>query len=142
MGFSHDWSIISVGNYGVRILNWADTKKLTNIPIHQKEIRDMMFSPSQTDLLLTVGMDNKAFLTNIHTTTQAVSFSTDSPIWSCAFNCVDPNKLYLGMGNGQIAVYDLRKPKEVVENYLFPNDRTPVGRIQFIPPSYQHRYSL
>ena len=128
-----------MGNYGVRIWNWADAKELFNVPIHQKEVRDMIFNPSHLDQLLTVGMDKKAYLTNIHTLTQVLGFSTDSPVWSCAFNCLDPNILYLGLGNGQIAVYDLRKPKEVVEYYTFPKDKTPVGTIQFVCPSYHHR---
>jgi len=124
--------------FGIRRLNLLDMKLNQQTPIHQKEIRDMEFSPHQSDTLLSVGMDKKAILTDVRLNVSVQTYNADCPLWSCAWSSVSQHLFYAGGSNGMLLTYDLRNPREHASSVLVTNTETsPVAGICFVPPSYQ-----
>ncbi|KAI5734234.1 hypothetical protein M8J77_004137 [Diaphorina citri] len=84
-------------------------------PVHkfylmsQKTIRDVMFHPQDSDLLLIVSLDKTAKLIDVRTGTRIYTFHTDYALWSCAWDQTNPNLFLVGGVNGQLARFDKRQ---------------------------------
>lgn len=130
------------GSYGIKKINSLDMKPFQSFPVHQKCIRDLAFSPSQNDLLLTVGLDKKAVLFNCNSNCTVQTFNTTAPVWACCWNSVNQNLFYIGSMSGQVITYDIRAPQEPVGTLCPPSsDRSGVARLKFVPPAYQSQPS-
>jgi E3 ubiquitin-protein ligase RFWD3 len=110
------------------------------LPIHQKQIRDMAFSLSQNNILLTASLDKKAVLFNCNGNVTVQTFQTEHPLWSCVWDEVNQYMLYLGTSNGQIISFDIRSPVDPVATFPVANgDSSPVCRLKFVRPTYQSK---
>lgn len=126
------------GSYGIKKINSLDMHAFQSFPIHQRALRDMSFSSSQTDLLLTVGLDKKAVLFNCTSNCAVQTFITDHSLWSCCWNTVQEHIFYVGSVNGKVTSYDIRAPQQPLGVLTVPtSDKSGVNRMKFIPPAYQ-----
>lgn len=132
--------VVAEGAHGIKRINLIDMKISQTTQLHQKEIRDLCFSTSQSDILLSVGMDKKAILTNCNSNVTIQSYQTDYPLWSCAWNELNQYVFYIGTANGSIISHDIRKPNEVLKTVTIPSDedRSPIARLLFVNPSYSN----
>jgi WD40 repeat protein len=110
-----------------------------SMPIHQKQIRDLQFSPSQRDVLLTVALDKKAILYNCNGNVTIQTFNTDCPLWSCTWDDVKQYLFYVGCSNGQIIAYDIRNPLTPYGTYLQGGDTSPICKIKYVRPTYRSK---
>lgn len=76
--------------------------------VHSALIRAISHSPFQDGLLLSTGNDKRLALTSLSSNTVIHAFHLKLPGWSCTFDPNDPNRLYAGLVNGTIAVFDIR----------------------------------
>lgn len=112
----------------------------TVTPLHHKEIRDLEFSNSQGDILLSVGLDKKAILTNCTTNVTVQVFTAESPLWSCTWGKMGQHVFYTGTANGQVLAFDVRRPGDVLKTLVMPStDKTPIASVKFITPSIGNR---
>lgn len=129
----------SDGCYGIKQFNMLEIRPTVSTPIHQKQIRDMQFSPNQSDVLLSVSFDKKAILYNCSGNVSVQTFTTPALLWSCAWDEVQQHTFYVGTQNGQIIAYDVRSPQEPLATYAQGQDPSPVCRIKYVRPSYQSK---
>ncbi|KAL1456383.1 hypothetical protein WDU94_001114 [Cyamophila willieti] len=76
--------------------------------VSPKTIRDACFHPLDSDLLLIVSLDKTAKLIDVRTGSRVYTFSTESPLWSCAWDLTNPNLFLVGGVNGQLTFFDKR----------------------------------
>lgn len=98
----------SSGSHGIGKVSLLDSSVAHIQGIHSAPIRGITHSPFQDGLLLSTGNDKRLALTSLSSSTVIHAFHLALPGWSCAFNPSDPNRLYAGLANGTVAVFDIR----------------------------------
>ncbi|KAF0310415.1 E3 ubiquitin-protein ligase RFWD3 [Amphibalanus amphitrite] len=94
--------------HGVRKINTLDMRPLQFVSLHQKQIRDVRFSPEQRDLLLSVSLDRRAKITNVCGNTLVQTYECAAPVWSCAWDRDAPHTFYAGLQSGAVVAFDTR----------------------------------
>ncbi|KAF5295502.1 hypothetical protein FQR65_LT10490 [Abscondita terminalis] len=118
--------------YGVRQISISLYKPTAYIPLHLNPIRDIKFH-SEKPWLLSVSLDKTAKITDINTTTPVCFFKIDSPLWSCCWDSVDSNYLYLGQQRGSTIKFDIRNTSVPVNVLEIPGDMSPVVSVASVP---------
>jgi hypothetical protein len=94
--------------YGIITLNMLDMHQSPIIPIHNGLVRDIKYS---NGYLLSTSMDKTLKLTSTVTQESVISIPLKVPGWSCCFNETNTNKVYCGLADSSIVVYDIRNTR-------------------------------
>ncbi|XP_076063774.1 E3 ubiquitin-protein ligase rfwd3.L-like isoform X2 [Oratosquilla oratoria] len=127
--------------FGVKKVNMLDMKAERYVPIHQKQIRDMAFNPAKNDLLLTVGIDKVAKLTNVCSNANVQTFTTEAPLWACCWDSDEPNVFYVGTSIGTVVKFDTRLTTGSVET-LYVSGSGPIVSLCFVPQSSESTFPM
>ncbi|CAG0918587.1 unnamed protein product [Notodromas monacha] len=115
VSMSHPSSLFTNLKFGLKKFKAGGMKSADFIGLHGKEIRDVAFAPDDEDLVLTVSLDQAVKIYDVRTKNAVNSAGEDQPIWACCWNPVQPKLLYVGLQNGIVRQYDVRKFDEVCE---------------------------
>lgn len=97
------------------------------ISAHSSLIKDVQFSDNNDNLILSTSMDKTLKLISGKTNKVEQTMSLPLPGWSCSFNSVDPTKVYCGLGNSSILIYDARYPSQIFQKLESPHVyKTPI----------------
>ncbi|GFO20948.1 E3 ubiquitin-protein ligase rfwd3-like [Plakobranchus ocellatus] len=116
--------------YGIKMLA-RDFRPLSYQPLHSMQIRDMSFRPGTLDgMLLTCSLDKTVLLSSVNSKAVIQKYSLDSAVWCCAWNTHDTNLFYVGMGQGVVREFDIRRTNAHVRDVL-ENGGSPISNVQF-----------
>lgn len=91
--------------YGITALNMFDMSQSPIMPIHDGLVRDLQYSDR---FLLSTSMDKTLKLTSTASQEPGISIPLTAPGWSCCFSESNTNKVYCGLADSSIVVYDIR----------------------------------
>ncbi|MPC39262.1 E3 ubiquitin-protein ligase RFWD3 [Portunus trituberculatus] len=94
--------------YGVKKIDLLTFRVERYVPLHQKQIRDLAFSPAKRNLLLSVGMDRMVKITNISSNASVAQFIASAPVWCCSWSTTEMTVFYVGTAFGHLHQYDTR----------------------------------
>lgn len=100
--------------------------------LHAKPIRGICAN-EDASLVLSVGFDKCAKLTNISSFNTVMSCGCPSPLWSCCWDSADSNCFYVGRADGSVSLYDTRNTQSFVWTAAGPT-RCPVHSLVSLPP--------
>lgn len=118
--------------YGVRKVSTMDFKTSEFILIHQGEIRDIAFH-SHDALVLSASLDKSVKLTSVLTNTVVQTYTQTVEAWSCAWDQDNPNRFYVGLKNGTVALFDLRQTGSAICLLPHTGRSQPVVAMQHVP---------
>jgi len=84
--------------------------------VHTDQIRSINHSPFKDGLVLSTGGDGVLAVCSVGSNSVVHRYKMDAPGWSCAFDPGDANRLFAGLANGTISVFDLRNTGQAVCN--------------------------
>ncbi|XP_015598294.1 E3 ubiquitin-protein ligase RFWD3-like isoform X2 [Cephus cinctus] len=119
--------------YGVKKIDTENFQPLQFIFLHSQQIRDVAFHSVQKEILLSVGFDKCAKITDIQNNVVVHTYHTESQLWSCCWSGNSSNIFMVGAQNGTITKFDTRQTGSPVEIVESPRDRTPVVSLASIP---------
>ncbi|XP_037087583.1 E3 ubiquitin-protein ligase RFWD3-like [Pollicipes pollicipes] len=118
--------------HGVRKINTLDMRPQQFVSLHQKQIRDVRFSPEQRDLLLSVSLDRRAKLTNVCGNTLVQTYDCESPCWSCAWDRDAPHLFYVGLQSGAVLAFDTRAGAAPLDELAAAGHASPVVSLRHV----------
>lgn len=77
--------------------------------VHDQLIKAVCCSPHGDGMILSTSFDKTLKLSSMNSNNLLISFALEAPGWSCCFDPQDRNLVYVGLGNGKICMFDLRK---------------------------------
>lgn len=119
------------GVHGIQKISMVDNLNLETVVNHSRAIRDIQCSPS--GLCLTTALDSTAKITSlkdncvvqryeIETNVQMrpsislfysfISYNLTAPGWCCSWDEVDENRLYCGLIDDSVMVFDVRNTRQ------------------------------
>ncbi|KAI9284563.1 hypothetical protein BC943DRAFT_361256 [Umbelopsis sp. AD052] len=98
------------GVHGVQKISLVDNLNLETVVNHSRAIRDIQCSPS--GLCLTTALDSTAKITSLKDNCVVQSYNLTAPGWCCSWDEVDENRLYCGLMDDSIMVFDVRNTRE------------------------------
>lgn len=120
--------------FGVRRYSMLDQKLGNFVGVHRDVIRELVFHPTQHELLLSCGQDKTARITNMSTCQEVTRFTTDSEVWAAEWSHSNANIVFLGTKRSQILIYDTRSPGAPPTTLTFPGtERRPIISLKFVP---------
>jgi len=120
--------------FGVRRYSMLDQKLGNFVGVHREIIRELVFHPTQHELLLSCGQDKTARITNMSTCQEVTRFTTDSEVWAAEWSHTNANVVFLGTKRSQILIYDTRDPSAAPTILTFPGtERRPIISLKFVP---------
>lgn len=115
--------------YGIRFVDVLTHRSEKFINTSTKQIIDLCFDPTET-FLASASREPVCKVYNINTSQSIASLTPGtSPIWSCAFNKNRENQILLGAQNGELYMYDIKKPSEILQTVTSLENKTPVKMI-------------
>lgn len=114
--------------YGVRKINTHNVQMSDFQFMCKKVIRDAVFSPFSSNILLCVSIEGCAKLFDVHNNAVVESFEAPYPLWSCCWSENEPFKFYCGSQNGVVYMFDQRYPNNQGEKTV-DNDTDKTGVI-------------
>eukprot|EP01134_Creolimax_fragrantissima_P004943 CFRG4943T1 len=137
---SAEYSRFCTAKYGFVTTNLEDDMRAkVSIPVHDKIVKDIKFSRTG-DVILTASRDKTAKLVSVDMKKVVRTFEMPLDAWSCAWSELDPNYFYIGLMQGKVRTYDIRAPKEHVNEITALHER-PVTSIIELPPVRSLDYS-
>ncbi|PJF17718.1 hypothetical protein PSACC_02470 [Paramicrosporidium saccamoebae] len=113
VGFSKNTS--SGKNFGLAKVSWMDSGRIDTINnLHGQLIKSIKCSPFGDSTVLTTAFDRKLKLSSLQTNSTLLSYNLDSPGWSCCFDPEDRNNIFVGMGSGEVCMFDIRNTREAI----------------------------
>lgn len=109
--------------WGIRKFSVPGYRSTAFIAAHTKPIRDLVIRDNK---LLSVSLDCRAKLTDLHNNSELISITCGSPIWSGCFHLEQENQLWLGESHGSVTLWDIRNTREYVSLLEVPGDGSPV----------------
>jgi len=106
---------------------------MKTVQLHVKAIRDLAFRPQADNLLLSVGFDGNAILTDCRSDVSVLRYSAGCQLWSCAWDETDDNLLYCGSQKGDIYTYDIRVTGRFLSHIVAPDLSSTTGAGSRIP---------
>lgn len=103
--------------FGIAKVSLLDAHRMERYPLHDQIIKCIAVSPHQNNLALSTGFDKTVKLSSTTSNAAVLSYSLDSPGWSCCFDYQNQNVLSVGTGNGGILSYDIRNTREVSREF-------------------------
>lgn len=104
--------------YCIKKISTLDYKSTKLIPLHDGTIRDIKASPHLNDeRLITVSTDKTLKVLHTRTDNVIVTYKTEVPIWSCAWNKSDNNLIYCGTVKGEVLIFDLRQTRKHLQQF-------------------------
>ncbi|KAH9315616.1 hypothetical protein KI387_024243, partial [Taxus chinensis] len=83
-----------------------------HLPNGTGPIRDLHIAPTGTSeagrLALVASMGKKLSLVSLQTKNVVVTYNLECPAWSCAWDLNDSHRVYAGLQNGMLLIFDLR----------------------------------
>ncbi|KAG0718921.1 E3 ubiquitin-protein ligase RFWD3 [Chionoecetes opilio] len=119
--------------YGIKKVNLLELHTGQYVPLHQKQIRDLAFSPTKHDLLLSVAMDKVVKITNVCSNAPVVNFLAPAPLWCCCWSTTESNMFYVGTASGRLLQYDTRNTNTHVATIELPGSG-PVVSMAYVHP--------
>jgi len=120
--------------FGVRRYSMLDQKLGNFVGVHREIIRELVFHPTQHELLLSCGQDKTARITNMSTCQEVTRFTTDSEVWAAEWSHSNANIVFLGTKRSQILIYDTRDTAAPPTTLTFPGtERRPIISLKFVP---------
>ncbi|KAI9486876.1 MAG: hypothetical protein EXX96DRAFT_550914 [Benjaminiella poitrasii] len=117
----------SKNEHGILKLNLIDIETTDYLGIHDGLVRDIRYSSQHPDLILSTSMDKSLKITSTKTNTVEQSILLSTAGWSCSFDSFDPNKIYCGLADSTVLVYDLRNTHIALDQLKFPDiTKTPL----------------
>ncbi|KAI8576088.1 hypothetical protein K450DRAFT_258396 [Umbelopsis ramanniana AG] len=98
------------GVHGVQKISLVDNLNLETVVNHSRAIRDIQCSPS--GLCLTTALDSTAKITSLKDNCVVQSYNLTAPGWCCSWDEVDENRLYCGLIDDSVMVFDVRNTRE------------------------------
>lgn len=93
-------------------LDLTSTNQTDTVSAHTGLIRDIQYCD---DLILSTSTDKTLQLISVKTNKVEQSILLPMPGWTCQFDTMDSTKLYCGLGNSSIFIYDTRNPNHVLQ---------------------------
>lgn len=88
---------------------------------HEHLIKCVSCSPFSDGLVLTTSFDKLVKLSSLNTNTALLSYTLDSPGWSCTFNPDNRNCIFSGSASGHVYSFDIRNTKTALWNIPVPS---------------------
>ncbi|KII74351.1 E3 ubiquitin-protein ligase RFWD3 [Thelohanellus kitauei] len=114
--------------YGICKLNLdnMDCKNFSTefIRLHKSRIRDMSISPFEPASLLTCSLDKTIRITNLANNALVQEYLCDYPIWSCMWDPETPTRIYAGLANGTVTIFDIRNTTRSAETVVLDYSTT------------------
>lgn len=120
---------------GVKKVSTMDFTVSEYIHLHSSTIKDMAFKPDDI-LLLTASDDSSMKLTSIPNMSVVSTFKPGSQCWSCCWHPTRKHSCFVGLQNGTIQEYDIRKPTGYVREFKTETPM-PLTSVQYVHPSFQ-----
>lgn len=128
--------------FGVKKVNTLDFKVENYVPLHSKQIRDLQFNRVKCDLLLSVGIDKVAKVTNVSSNSTVVLYTTKYPLWCCCWNSKKVNEFFAGTSAGSVCHFDtVQNSREPVASYQISGSG-PVVSIAHVPMDHSKDFHL
>ncbi|EEB16511.1 conserved hypothetical protein [Pediculus humanus corporis] len=102
--------------------------------LHTKTIRDIKFHPISSNLILSVGFDKCAKISDLQIKSVIHTFVADYALWSCCWDEEDSNFIYVGTGKGTVLLYDIRSPNAPITDLKLTGDTSSVVSLCYISP--------
>ncbi|KAJ3377814.1 RING finger and WD repeat domain-containing protein 3 [Entophlyctis sp. JEL0112] len=103
------------GRFGFSKWDLCNTNVKVFNPVQSGPVRDLKVQcrSGSKDFLLSTGLDKTLRLFSMESKSTEVSMDLPSPAWSCSFDGVRENIVYVGYGNrSTIGIYDFRNPSQ------------------------------
>ncbi|KAJ3013027.1 UNVERIFIED_CONTAM: RING finger and WD repeat domain-containing protein 3 [Siphonaria sp. JEL0065] len=115
----------AMGSCEFGVTAWdIEAKSRVFTPLHSGVIRDVKIRCRNgvRDVVLSTGLDKKLKLYSSETGYANMSIELSASGWSCAFDTVRDNIVYVGLGNNSIVqLYDIRNPSAVLHSLAHPS---------------------
>ena len=99
--------------FGLARISLADSRHVQTYGGHSKSVRDVAFGLDDS-AVLSVGFDRKAVLTSLETASPLAEIPLASTGWSCGWHPSEESYFFVGLGDGTVAIYDIRSPSSAV----------------------------
>ena len=121
--------------FGARRFNMLDQKLGNFVSLGREVIRDLVFHPVTSELLLSVGQEKVVRVTNMQSCSEVVRFTTDCEVWAAAWSeAPGHNMFYLGTKRSQVLVHDINQPGSEPVVLSFPVvERRPIISLVSVP---------
>ncbi|XP_029655984.1 E3 ubiquitin-protein ligase RFWD3-like [Octopus sinensis] len=106
---------VNFAGFGVRVFKKHDFGRVQDVHLHGGVIRDLAISETCPNLLLSVGFDKCAKITDVHNSCVLFNFSLPTALWSCCWNSVESSYFYVGGSCGCVDVFDIRNLTRVCQ---------------------------
>lgn len=127
-------SVALFPGFGIKKISSLDLKTTEYVTLHSKAIRNVCFHPTYHDgVLLSCSLDKTVKLTSMISNTIVQVYNLPFGAWSCVWNTDDHNYFYVGLQNGLVQEYDVRKTDSYVRQLNMEGSRSPVASLQYIP---------
>ncbi|GLJ40076.1 hypothetical protein SUGI_0820600 [Cryptomeria japonica] len=98
-----------------------------HLPDGTGAIRDLHIAPIGTGepgrLALVASMGKKLSLVSLQTKNVVLTYNLECPAWSCAWDINDPQRVYAGLQNGKLLIFDLRKTSSPTNGISSSNNK-------------------
>ncbi|KAF0684692.1 Aste57867_23347 [Aphanomyces stellatus] len=118
--------------HGLMQVSLMDLNHRVMIPLHRSAIRDVAISVDGK-YVATTAMDNTLHITSPTAQQSILNFKMPGrPGWSCAWDATNPYAVHVGHHNGQISLFDMRRPGDVAVETLDHHFKQPVHAVRSI----------
>lgn len=126
--------------YGIAKVSLLDDQIIEFLPIHTdhvKAISHCSYSKDFGDSIISTGFDRTLKMTSLATNTVQLEYSLSAQGWSCVFDPIDTNIIYVGLGNGTLCIFDVHRPRDgpirIINAFSRDGKSIPIHSITVIP---------
>ncbi|KAJ3155794.1 hypothetical protein HK101_001525 [Irineochytrium annulatum] len=105
--------------HSLKVLDANDPNKHTLLGIHRGYVRDIKVSTNGTRIL-TASMDKTLNLQAVDEPAASIRFNLTAPGWSCCFDSLSENRVYAGLGNATVEIFDIRNASTALRSISNP----------------------
>ncbi|KAH8554934.1 hypothetical protein BGW37DRAFT_217150 [Umbelopsis sp. PMI_123] len=98
------------GVHGIQKISLVDNLNLETVVNHSRAIRDIQCT--QSGLCLTTALDGTSKITSLKDNCVVQSYNLTAPGWCCSWDDADENRLYCGLIDDSVMVFDVRNTRE------------------------------
>ncbi|CAL4083742.1 unnamed protein product [Meganyctiphanes norvegica] len=124
--------------FSTKGINIKNIKTYLPVPFHEKQIRDITFSPINNEILLSVGLDSKIKLTDMENSSTIQTFSAESPLWSCCWSTHNAAQIFAGTASGCVIEFNITSGP--MRTFMLKGSG-PVVSLCYVPENPSHTFS-
>lgn len=109
-------------SFGISKVSLLDYSRVEYLSLHEQLVKDISCSPYHDGLLLSTSFDKTLRLSSSQSNTLLLSYKLDTPGWSCDFDRLDRNIIYVGQADGLVSVFDIRNTKGALQRISLGDD--------------------